>query len=74
MEFRPFVEEGKAWETTIGMIMENSYGSFIEGDTLIGGETWKKVYNYTGFREFGKIPHTARCRMRDNSVFSEAEG
>ena len=46
LEYRPFAQDGKVWETQVGWIMENVYGNYIDGDTLINGETWKKVYNY----------------------------
>lgn len=46
LDYRPFVEEGKTWETHVGIILENIYGNVIDGDTLINGESWKKVYNY----------------------------
>ena len=49
MEYRPFAQDGKTWEIQIGEIMENCYGNRVDGDTVIGGETWKKVYNYIGF-------------------------
>ena len=46
IDYRPFSEEGKTWETHVGIILENIYGNVIDGDTLINGEVWKKVYNY----------------------------
>jgi len=45
LEYRPFAEDGKVWESQVGRIMENVYGKRIDGDTLIGGVAWKKVYN-----------------------------
>ena len=63
MEYRSFAEEGKKWETQEGGIKENVYSHFIEGDTIIAGESWKKVYNsysfsrksyYAAVREVGK--------------------
>ena len=73
VEYRPFVEEGKTWETTISEIMEDCYGSFIEGDTLIGGETWKKVHNYIGFKEFGGTYYAA-VREEGKKVYAIAKG
>ena len=46
LEYRPFAVDGKAWEAQVGIIMENTYGYRIDGDTLIGGERWMKVYSY----------------------------
>ena len=37
----PFAQEGKTWEMQVGGIKENDYCNRIDGDTLIGGETWK---------------------------------
>ena len=45
--YRPTAKEDKYWKTQIGVIQENVYFSQIEGDTLINGESWKKVYNYS---------------------------
>ena len=49
LEYRPFAQDGKVWKTQVGGIKENVYGNCINGDTLINGETWKKVYNYVAF-------------------------
>ena len=73
VEYRPFVEEGKTWETCVGLIMENCYGNHIKGDTLIGGETWKKVYNYIGFQEFDNTYYAA-VREVGNKVYAIAKG
>ena len=43
--YRPFTQEGKRWETQVGGIKENNYCYSIDGDTMINGEYWKKVYN-----------------------------
>ena len=53
LEYRPFAEDGKVWESQVGWIMENVYGNQVDGDTLIGGKTWKKVYNYVFMPDFG---------------------
>lgn len=37
--------EGRTWKTQVGWIMENLFENRIDGDTLINGVTWKKVYN-----------------------------
>ena len=46
MEYRPFAVDGKVWEAQVGIIMENTYGYRIDGDTVIGGERWLKVHSY----------------------------
>ncbi len=48
----PFAQDDKTWEMQVGYIKENDFCNHINGDTLIGGETWKKVYNYIAFRDF----------------------
>ena len=46
LEYRPFAQEGKNWQAQVGGIKESHYAYLMEGDTLIHGEYWKKVYNY----------------------------
>lgn len=72
-DYRPFAEDGKTWETREGMIMENIYGNSIDGDTLINGETWKKVYNYHGFPEFN-YSYYAAIRDTGKKVYVMAKG
>ena len=72
-DYRPFAQEGKIWETREGMIMENIYGNSIDGDTLINGETWKKVYNYHGFPEFN-CSYYAAIRDTGKKVYIMAKG
>lgn len=71
--YRPFAQEGKTWETREGMIMENTYGNCIDGDTLIDGESWKKVYNYHGFPEFN-YSYYAAIRDVGTKVYAIAKG
>lgn len=72
-ELLPFAQEGKKWETREGMIMENIYGNCIDGDTLINGENWKKVYNYHGFPEFN-YSYYAAIRDAGEKVYAIAKG
>ena len=51
-DYHPFAQDGKIWEIQIGGIKENVYGNTIDGDTLINGVNWKKVYNYVGSPDF----------------------
>ena len=73
LEYRPFAEGSKTWEIQVGIILENVYGNFVDGDTLINGEEWKKVYNYVGFPEFN---HTYYAAVRDvgKKVYAIAKG
>ena len=71
--YRPFAQDGKRWSVQVGLIMENDYGNRIEGDTVINGESWKKVYNYVGFPDFGMTYYVA---LRDvgQKVYAIAKG
>ena len=73
LDYHPFAQDSKTWETQVGGIMENSYGNRIEGDTVINGESWKKVYNYVGFPDFGMTYYVA---LRDvgQKVYAIAKG
>ncbi len=66
--YRPYFQEKKAWKTeTDG----KEYVHYIEGDTVIGGTYWKKVYsNIDGddFSYFGAI------RQERYKVFAIAKG
>lgn len=72
-EYRPFAQDEKKWETQVGGIMENLYGNCIDGDTLINGETWKKVYNYVAFPDFG-YSYYAAVRDVGKKVYAIAKG
>ena len=74
VEYRPMAQEGKTWETQIGLIMENCYDSKVEGDTLINGEIWKKVYNFIGRPQ--ELDKTYFAAMRDvgKKVYAIAKG
>ena len=71
LEYRPFVEENKMWETQVGGIKENVYRHFIEGDTIIAGENWKKVYNSYSF---SRRSYYAAIREVDKKIFAIAKG
>ena len=73
LEYRPFAKDGKAWETQVGGILENIYGNRIDGDTVINGENWKKVYNYVGFPEFNYTYFAAICD-EGKKVYAIAKG
>ena len=70
IEYRPFAQDGKTWYCQVGGIKENYYDNHISGDTLIGGEYWKKVYNIPGLRRFY---YAAVCDV-DKKVYAIAKG
>ena len=72
-DYRTFVEESKTWETYVGEISESCYANRIDGDTLIGGKMWKKVYNYIAFPEFNYTYYVA-IREEDKKVYAIAKG
>ena len=66
--YRPYFQEKKAWKTEED---GKEYVHYIEGDTVIGGTYWKKVYsNIDGddFSYFGAI------RQERYKVFAIAKG
>ena len=67
--YSPFAQDGKTWKSQVGLIMENVYGNRIDGDTLIGGEIWKKVYNYIGYPELHNSYYAA-IRDVDKKVYA----
>jgi hypothetical protein len=71
--YLPMAQDGKTWEAQVGGIKENVYGYYIEGDTLINGDNWKKVYNYYGFQEFNASYYTA-IRDVGRKVYAIAKG
>jgi len=73
LDYLPMSQEGKTWEMQVGGIEENIYGHRIDGDTLINGESWKKVYNYIGFPEFNYSYHVA-IRDVGKKVYAIAKG
>jgi hypothetical protein len=73
LDYRPFAQDSKTWETQVGGIKENVYGNRIEGDTVINGESWKKVYNYVGFQDFGMTYYVALCDV-GQKVYAIAKG
>ena len=73
LEYRPFVQEGKVFKIQ-GIIKEDFTYTEIEGDTLINGETWKKVYNSMPWA--GRLKHSyfAAVREVDKKVYAIAKG
>lgn len=73
LEYSPFDQEGKIWETRIGTFKENVFCHRIDGDTLIDGETWKKVYTYFEVPLIG-YSYYAAVRDVDKKVYAIAKG
>ena len=74
LEYHPFAEDGKTWETQVGEIMENLYCNRIDGDTVINGENWKKVYNYIAFPNDYTYSYYAAIREVGKKVYAIAKG
>ena len=74
VDYQPFVEEGKIWDAQVGYIRENIFMNKIEGDTVINGETWKKVYNYSGFGLSGGYTYYLALREIGQKVYAIAKG
>ena len=72
--YHPFVEEGKAWEAQVGIIRENIFENKIKGDTVINGENWKKVYNFSGFGIGGGYTYYLALREVGQKVYAIAKG
>ena len=72
LEYHSFAEDGKEWQTQVGGILENLYCNRIDGDTVINGESWKKVYNYVAF----PFNYTYYAAIRDEGkkVYAIAKG
>lgn len=73
LEYQPFAQEGKVWETQVGLIQENVYGNKVGEDTIINNETWKKIYNYVGYPEYNNIYYAA-VRDVGKKVYAIAKG
>lgn len=73
LDYRPFAQEAKLWEAQVGLIKENVYGNRIDGDTIINGEMWKKVYNYTFSPDFN-YTYYAAIRDAGQKVYAIAKG
>ena len=72
LEYHPFVEEGKVFKTQ-GYIKEDFTYTEIEGDTLINGEVWKKVYNSMPWRNRLDHSYFAAVREEDKKVYAIAK-
>ena len=55
-DYRPFVEEGKRWRIVRISASTQSPAAYIsykmEGDTIIAGKIWKKVYEGTNLEKY----------------------
>ena len=69
-EYRPFAEEGKFWETSIGGLNQYVYDGYFAGDTIIDGETWHKAYTIAGVNR----TYYAAVRDEGKKVYAIAKG
>lgn len=73
LEYLPFSQKNKVWERQIGGIKENLYCYQIDGDTILNGETWQKVYSYIAWQQFN-YNYFAAVRDVGNKVYAIAKG
>ena len=73
LDYRPFAQDGKTWKTQVGGIKENLYCNSIDGDTVINGEEWKKVYNYIALPQLN-YSYYAAIRDAGKKVYAIAKG
>lgn len=74
LEYSPYAQDEKSWKSRVGLIPENTYYNSIDGDTLINGETWKKVYNYMYMPGLRTPSYYAAIRDVDKKVYAIAKG
>lgn len=74
LEYQPFTRGGMIFETKVGMMKENLYISKIDADTVINGETWRKVYNTIPWRGRLKQSYFAAVRDVGRKVYAIAKG
>jgi len=74
LEYRPFTRGGMIFETKVGIYKENLYISRIDADTVINGETWRKVYNSIPWRGRLKTTYFAAVRDVGRKVYAIAKG
>ena len=74
LEYRPFTRGGMIFETRVGIYKENVYISKIDADTMINGETWRKVYNSIPWA--GRMSQSYFAAVRDvgRKVYAIAKG
>ena len=74
LEYRPFAQDGKCWNSRVGIVPENIYYNSVDGDTLIGGESWKKVYNSMYMPGTHTPTYYAAIRDVGRKVYAIAKG
>jgi len=70
---RQLLYDETKWEMQVGLIKENAYTYHIKGDTLINGNIWKKVYNYTFWPGLAQTYYAA-IRDVGNKVYAIRKG
>ena len=75
LEYCAFAQEGKTWEMQTGPVLERLYDTYVGGDTLIGGEVWKKVYRHVSLPTAMYEPsYFAAVRDAGQKVYALAKG
>lgn len=76
--FHPMLQEGKFWkmEDGDGWASKPEYDILIEGDTLIGGKTWKKVYSNMEYanKDADGLTYYAAVREEGEKVYAIPKG
>lgn len=76
--FHPMLQEGKSWKIVDGdgWASKPEYDILIEGDTLIGGKTWKKVYSNMEYvnKDADGLTYYAAVREEGERVYSIPKG
>ena len=81
--FHPMLQDGKMWHidysTSANIVGERHYIHYIDGDTVIEGQTWKKVYSnqatrYMEGNETTGNHYFAAMREVGNKIYAIAAG
>ena len=76
--FHPMLQEGKLWKIVDGdgWASKPEYNILIEGDTLIGGNIWKKVYSNMEYahKDADGLTYYAAVREEGERVYAIPKG
>lgn len=75
-EHRPLLDEGKEWwyKDSWALLYDRreDFRMFVKGDTIIGGKTWKKIYNDN---TIGSLPvYEKAMREEDGKIYELRQG
>ena len=71
-DYHPMFVDGKEWNFQIGLIELNTFDYQVDGDTVIDGAEWKKVYA-TKFSVFSTSSYFASIREVGRKVYAIAK-